>query len=438
MDPEKQSDCTVHKTATESETQPAEDSVVLSSDVDPRLEFPAYTRYAVVAGCFVIQGLVCGLLNSWGVQQQYLVANVYDGELSKKKTLSYIGTLMFFNFYFWAMLAGWLAEVWSYRKLCFVGIVIMALGQLLASFCKEPWQLCITEGAIFGFGVGLLFGPSSTASARWFTKRRGLATGIAVTGAGAGGLVIAPLTEYLVHSVGVEWNLRISAIYIMALGTIACCFMRVPFQDKTRTLKNFDWHAFGNLRFAANAGMVFFVAAAFIVPYAFLPEFWVSKGISSQTASVLIAVSNGASLFGRVLAGFTADHLGVLNSVILILVITSFSCCVLWPFATDISMGVLMSIFYGFGTGGYWALSPLVAAKLFGVDRLASISGIVSTTSAIGSWIGSPVANAILNRPGHGNDFIAVSMYAGSLWLAALVLALLNRTLYANKTFSKV
>ncbi|KAJ2330692.1 hypothetical protein GGH91_006602 [Coemansia sp. RSA 2671] len=214
--------------------------------------------------------------------------------------------------------------------------------------------------------------------------------------------------------------------------------MRVPFQDKTRTLRNFDWHAFGDMRFATNAGMVFFVAAGYVVPYAFLPEFWVSKGISSQTASVLIAVSNCASLCGRIITGLTADHLGVLNTLVFALGTTSFSCFVLWPFATNVGVGVVMSIFYGFGTGGYWALSPLVAAKLFGVDRLASISGIVSTTSAIGSWIGSPVANAILNRPGHGNDFIAVSMYAGSLWLAALVLALLNRTLYANKTFSKV
>ncbi|KAJ2026158.1 hypothetical protein GGI06_000289 [Coemansia sp. S85] len=314
----------------------------------------------------------------------------------------------------------------------------MALGQLLASFCKEPWQLCITEGAIFGFGTGMLFGPSSTAPARWFTKRRGLATGIAVTGAGVGGLVIAPLTESLIHSVGVEWSLRISAIYVMALGSLACFFMRVPFQDKTRTLKNFDWHAFGDMRFATNAGMMFFVAAGYIVPYAFLPEFWVSKGISSQTASVLIAASNGASLFGRVLAGFTADYLGVLNTLVLLLGITSFSCFVLWPFATNVGVGVVMSIFYGFGTGGYWALTPLVAAKLFGVDRLASISGIISTTSAVASWIGSPVANAILDGPGHGNNFIGVSMYAGSLWLAALLLALLNRTLYAKKTFSKV
>ncbi|KAJ2864604.1 hypothetical protein GGH94_002812 [Coemansia aciculifera] len=404
---EKQSDNTVHKAASTSsaiEAQPTEDSV--SSGLDSTLEFPAYTRYAVVAGCFVLQGLSCGVVNSWGVQQQYLAANVYVGEPAKIKMLSYT--------------------------------VVMALGQLLASFCKEPWQLCLTEGVLFGLGVGLVFSPSSTAPARWFTKRRGLATGLAVTGAGAGGLVIAPLTEFLVHQVGVEWSLRISAAYIMVLGSIACYYTRVPFQDKTRTLRNFDWRAFGDLRFATNAGMVLFVAAGYIIPYTFLPEFWVSKGISSQTAAALIAVSNGASLLGRILTGFTADHFGVLNSLILELGVISLSCLLLWPFATNVNMGVIMGIFYGFGTGGYWALAPLVAAKLFGVDKLASISGIIFTVSAAGSWMGSPVANAMLERPGYSSDFVAVSTYAGSLWLAAFVLALVNRTLYSKKIICKV
>ncbi|KAJ2461007.1 hypothetical protein GGF42_000475 [Coemansia sp. RSA 2424] len=405
---------------------------------DQPLKFPAYTRYAVVAGCFVLQGLSCGILNSWGVQQEYLAANVYDGEPAKLKLLSYIGTLMYFGIFFWGMLGGWLAEVWSYRKLCFVGTMIMALGQLLASFCKEPWQLCLTEGVIFGLGIGLVFSPTSTAPARWFTKHRGLATGAAVAGVGVGGLIIAPLTEFLVRQTGVEWSLRISAIYIMVLGTIACYFVQVPFQDKTRTLRNFDWQAFGDMRFATNAGIVFFVAAGYMAPYAFLPEFWTSKGISPQTASVLIAIANVASSVSRLVTGFTADYIGVLNSLVLSLLVVAASCLALWPFATSVGMGVFMSISYGFFTGSYWALAPLVAAKLLGVDRLASISGVISTVAAFGSWMGSPVANAMLARPHHASDFVSVSTYTGILWLAAFVLALLNRVLYSKKVLCKV
>ncbi|KAJ2040683.1 hypothetical protein GGI08_003732 [Coemansia sp. S2] len=438
---DKKSNAWVHKSETDSPTTGAlftDDSAELGNGLDPTLAFPAYTRYAVVASCFVIQGLSCGLVRAWGVQQEYLAANVYVGEPSKIKTLGYIGTLMYFSLYLWGMLAGWLAEVWSYRKLCFVGIVIMALGQLLASFCKEPWQLCLTEGIVFGLGIGLVFSPTSTAPARWFTKRRGLATGIAVAGVGVGGLVIAPLTEYLVRKTSVEWSLRISAIYIIVLGSIACYFVRVPFQDKTRTLRNFDWYAFGDRRFAIHACMVFFVTAAYIVPYAFLPEFWVAKGLSSQTASVLIAVANVASSVGRVATGFAADYVGVLNSLVLCLTIASISCFVLWPFATGVGVGVVMGLCYGFTAGGYWSLAPLAAGKLFGIDKLASNAGIFYTVSAVGAWLGGPAAGAILSGPGHGTNFIGMSVYVGVLWLAALVLAVVNRTLFSKSIMAKI
>ncbi|KAJ1737922.1 hypothetical protein LPJ72_000077 [Coemansia sp. Benny D160-2] len=410
----------------------------MSDTVDPAKEFPRYTRYAVIAGCFVIQALSCGTIHAWGVQQEYLAANVYAGDESGIKTLGYVGTLMFFGIYIWGMLAGWMAEVWSYRKLCVIGVLLMFLGQLLGSFCKQPWQVCLTEGIVYGLGGGLVYSPTSTAPARWFTTRRGLATGITVAGVGVGGLVIAPLTEYLVSHVGVPWSMRISAFYILVLGLIACYFVRVPVQDKTRTLKNFNWGAFYNRRFVVQALMVFFVTAAYIVPFMYLPQFWVSKGISSQTASVIIAVANVSSSIGRVVTGFAADYIGVLNSLMITLIVSSISCLLIWPLTTGTGVAIVMGIFYGFPSGGYWTLAPLAAGKLFGVSMLASTTGIFYTTSAIGAWLGNPVAGALLHGPGHDSNFLSMSLYIGALWAAAFIMAVINRLSYSKALFKSV
>ncbi|KAI9501786.1 major facilitator superfamily domain-containing protein [Coemansia spiralis] len=410
----------------------------IPNTAEPAKGFPRYTRYAVIVGCFVIQALSCGTIHAFGVQQEYLTANVYAGEQNKIKALGYIGTLMFFGIYIWGMLAGWLAEVWSYRKICFIGVVIMALGQVLASFCREPWQLCITEGIIYGLGGGLVYSPTSTAPARWFTKRRGLATGFTVAGVGVGGLVIAPLTEFLVSHTGIEWSFRISGFYILVLGTISCFFVRVPTQDKTRTLKRFDWVAFYDKRFAIHALMVFFVTAAYIVPYMYLPEYWVSKGLSAQTASTLIAVGNVSSSVGRVVTGFVADYIGVLNTLLLTITVSSLACLLVWPFATSVGVGVVMALLYGFPSGGYWSLAPLAAGKLFGIDRLASTTGIFYTVSGVGAWLGNPVANALLHGPGHSTSYLSMSLYIGVLWAAALLTALTNRISYSKALFASV
>ncbi|KAJ2611459.1 hypothetical protein H4S08_003154 [Coemansia sp. RSA 1365] len=309
----------------------------------------------------------------------------------------------------------------------------MALGQLLASFCTEPWQLCLTLGIVFGLGAGLVFGPTSTAPAGWFTKRRGLATGITVSGVGIGGLIIAPLTEFLVRKTSVAWSQRITAIYIVVLGTISCIFVRVPVQDKNRSFRSFNWRAFNNQRFVVHTLMVFFVTAAYIVPYTYLPQFWVSHGISSEDASVLIAVANVASSIGRIIIGFAADYIGVLNSLVLSLSIAAISCLLVWPFATSIGVGVAMSILYGFTAGGYWTLAPLAAAKLFGIEKLASNSGTFYTVSAAGAWLGNPVGGAILSDPGHSTNFLGMSLYVGALWFAAFFMAAINRTTHSKK-----
>ncbi|KAJ1773829.1 hypothetical protein EV179_000148 [Coemansia sp. RSA 487] len=409
-----------------------------SDALDPAKEFPCYTRYAVIAGCFIIQGLSCGTIHAWGVQQEYLATNVYVDDENGIKTLGYIGTLMFFGIYIWGMLAGWVAEVWSYRKLCAIGVLLMSLGQILGSFCKQPWQLCLAEGIVYGLGGGLVYSPTSTAPARWFTTRRGLATGITVAGVGVGGLVIAPLTEFLVSHVGVPWSMRISGFYILILGLISCYFVRVPVQDKTRTLRNFDWGAFYDRRFAVQAVMVFFVTAAYIVPYMYLPQFWVSKEISSQTASVIIAVANVSSSVGRVATGFAADYIGVLNTLLLTLIVSSISCLVIWPLTASTGVAVVMGILYGFPSGGYWTLAPLAAGKLFGISKLASTTGIFYTVSGIGAWLGNPVAGALLHGPGHDSNYLSMSLYIGALWAAAFFMALINRLSYSKALLKSV
>ncbi|KAJ2794912.1 hypothetical protein H4R21_005312, partial [Coemansia helicoidea] len=356
--------------------------------VEPAREFPPYTRYLVVAGSFVIQGLACGVVHAWGVQMEYLSSHVFAGDDAKTSTLSYVGTLMLFSIYFWGLLAGWIAEVWSYQGTCLVGTVIMAVGQLVASFCKEPWQLCLAEGILFGIGIGLVFGPASTAPARWFTAHRGLATGIAVAGVGVGGLALAPLTEFLMRRTSVAWSQRIAAIYILVLGTLASLVVRVPMQARGRSLGSFDWQAFRSVRFALHTVLVLFITAAYIVPFMFLPKFWVQHGISSETASVMIAVANVTSSVGRIVIGLTADYVGIMNTLVAAMAVVTASCLALWPFATTVGSGIALGIVYGFASGGCWTLLPLVAGSMFGMERLASNAGTFYTVSAVGAWIG--------------------------------------------------
>jgi MFS family permease len=76
---------------------------------------------------------------------------------------------------------------WGYlRPLVWVGSFLLVLGMFMTSLCKEYWQVLLAQGFLMGFGVGCLFVPATGGIAAYFSKRRGLAMGIATSGSTIG------------------------------------------------------------------------------------------------------------------------------------------------------------------------------------------------------------------------------------------------------------
>eukprot|EP01087_Luapelamoeba_hula_P013279 TRINITY_DN3798_c0_g1_i2.p1 TRINITY_DN3798_c0_g1~~TRINITY_DN3798_c0_g1_i2.p1 ORF type:complete len:127 (-),score=14.96 TRINITY_DN3798_c0_g1_i2:2-382(-) len=87
----------------------------------------------------------------------------------------------------------------------------------------------------------------------------------------------------------------------------------------------------------------------------------------------------------------------------------------IWPFLS--SAGLLLAFGFTFGlfAGSFIAVLPVVLAQLFGVERMASVTGIVYSGFAIGNLFGPPVTGMFYDKQG---------TYAWGIWLAAAVLLL--------------
>lgn len=81
---------------------------------------------------------------------------------------------------------------------------------------------------MLGLGTSFAFYPVVAAPARWFDKRRGFATGIAVSGSGLGGMAMAPVTRKLIDAIGVAWTLRCLAAGMLVAMFIATACIRLP------------------------------------------------------------------------------------------------------------------------------------------------------------------------------------------------------------------
>ncbi|KAJ1915135.1 hypothetical protein H4219_004468 [Mycoemilia scoparia] len=191
-----------------------------------------YYRYIVLACCFILSGFSSGTIHTWGIQQEYMVNTMFKN--ADKKTmmmLDWIGTLQFFFSLFSGIFAGILIKKISVRYTGLVGTTSIALGQILASFSHKPWQFCLCQSILVGAGCCTIYIPGVTTPALFFSgKRAGLVTGIAVAGGGAGGLIMAPITEKLlsIPSLALPGMLRITAIYTFVICGVSSILLSRP------------------------------------------------------------------------------------------------------------------------------------------------------------------------------------------------------------------
>src|ERR1700755_909282 len=91
------------------------------------------------------------------------------------------------------IVSGPLADRFGSRRLAFAGMILTGLGLAAASAARNLTEVYVTSGLGVGRGVGGAYVPAVGAVQRWFVRRRGFASGLAVSGIGAGTLVMPPL-----------------------------------------------------------------------------------------------------------------------------------------------------------------------------------------------------------------------------------------------------
>lgn len=101
-----------------------------------------------------------------------------------------------------------------------------------------------------GVGSSLVWFPCITAPQQWFTKRRGLAVGIAISGSGFGGLILSNIIQAAIDHLGYQWALRIVGFISFVMLIIAVCFVRPLNQPENSLINVLDIRPFKNIQFS--------------------------------------------------------------------------------------------------------------------------------------------------------------------------------------------
>src|SRR5690349_6009281 len=130
--------------------------------------------------------------------------------------------------------------VWQYRvgprKVATVAGVLYGLGYLLAGYGAGQHSLGTIYagyGVLGGLGMGMGYITPVATLVKWFPDKRGLMTGVAVCGYGAGALVMAPIAAPMIVSHGVGYTFAAFGIVYLIVVVIAAQFYANPPQGWT-------------------------------------------------------------------------------------------------------------------------------------------------------------------------------------------------------------
>ena len=321
-----------------------------------------------------------------------------------------------------APLVGMLADRWGPRRLIFFGGVITALGLVLLSYTTS---LGMFYGAFILIALGISGASLTvlmTAVATWFRKKVGLASGIAVSGFGAGGLLV-PVIVWLIEMYGWRMAMTILAATVLVVALpLSFMFRHKPEQygylpdgeapgavaaDRSLAPAQTDEVNIGRLQALKSSTfwrltlaftchvMLLSATVTHVMPY--LSSIGVDRARSSLVATAIPLMSIG----GRLGIGWLGDRLnrrkvaaGAFAMVVIGLLFFGYvSTAGAWwlvPFL----------LFFGIGYGGTNVMRPALAREYFGRINFGAVFGLIVGLSMLGGVAGPPLAGWVFDNWG--------------------------------------
>ena len=380
-----------------------------------------------IAGVFL--QIALGAVYAWSVFRVPL-AKQFGWSISEV-TLTFTISIFVLGF------AAFFGGLWLNRKgprvVALTGGALYGLGVFLASFSHNLWWLYLSYGVIGGIGLGLGYIVPVAVLVKWFPDRRGLITGIAVGGFGAGALITAPVATRLIQSVGVLSTFAYLGIAYLIVTIVTGLFMRNPpdgwkpegwtptatetshraGRDFTlsEALKTWQWWALWLLLFLNTCAGISIISQE-------APLFQELAGVTAVVAASMVGLASIGNAVGRVFWAWISDLITrratffvmFVGQVLLFWFLPNIATA---SFLTIVTFVVLMCYGGGFGT------MPAFAADYFGPKNVGPIYGLMLTAWGFASVFG-PLLIAHM-RETAGSYRGALHIIAGVMAISALL-----------------
>ena len=387
--------------------------------------------WVVVGSAFLITFITCGINFSFGV----LILPIVN-EMGWSRGLVSSVMLVAGGVYCVTLLAvGPLSERYGYRRLLAASLASMGIGLLLSSQIHQLWQLYIFNGLFIGLSIAASYAIPAAVVALWFTKRQGLALGVATLGVSLGTAFVPPCISWLIGMLGWRTALAIAGVAAMAIGIPAALLIRQPptvgQQEGADDSEGTDyeseglmlgeavrsrafWMLFGTL-------LIFLTGLSLIMLH--LVPCAIDAGLAPVQAAFLLTLVGIAGIAGRLISGVASDRYGPRPVMLCGLALLALITLMLalrqhdWFF-------YLFAALFGLGYSSVATMMVRMTRYIFGNRALGSIFSVLMVADGIGMGLGPWLAGYIFDLTGgYSLTFMGVAV---ALALAAVMTGLVR------------
>lgn len=358
---------------------------------------------------------------------------------ASRGSVSLVFSLAGFLYFGFGVVSGPLADRWGARRLAVAGMLLTGLGLLAASAARTLAEVSVAYGLGVGLGIGTSYVPAVGAVQRWFARRRGFASGLAVSGIGVGTLVMPPCAAALIGALG--WREAYLVLGVLAATLGAGMALLIENDPCGRGLGPDGDPPAPGARAAAPAGMAVrdavrsrrflglyaaCLACSFgvFVPFVHLVPYALDHGVAATSAVLLLGAIGVGSTAGRFLLGGLADRMGRLPSLLLMFVGMALTLAA-WAASAGFWGLAAFALAFGAFYGGWVAVLPAVVMDCFGSRNVGALIGILYTSVAFGTLVGPSAAGFAFDLS--RSYTVPILASAGANLLAAAILAMALR-----------
>jgi len=348
--------------------------------------------------------LILGILYSWSVIKKELVSDW--GWSNTEASLPYIISVA--TFAITMIFAGRAQDKYGPRPVALFGGILLGGGLIASSFAHSLPLMIFTFGIIGGMGIGFGYSAVTPCAIKWFdSKRKGLISGIVVSGVGLSPVYIAPITNALLKTHSIEETFLYLGIFSLVGILVLSMFVRNPpegyipastsAKPSTNQTNDYTWQEMVQTKPFWMLWLAYLMSgAAGLMLIAHLTSIAVVQA-NWQGGFLLVVILAVFNALGRVIGGVLSDKVGRTNSMLIVFILQAINMFI-FTYYQSVPLLITGSAIAGLAYGALFALFPAATADFFGMKNLGVNYGLIfcgwGVAGVVGPLLGAFVADA--------------------------------------------